>query len=85
MVVQIINNTSRSGVNMNKFKMAESYYYNSNLILMYYIVCVKGIKTYWAIKAELINGTEIEMARFDSKKEAEQKLTELISEENEYE
>ena len=41
------------------FKRADGYYYNSNLIVSYYLVCVKGNKTHWNLRATLINNEEI--------------------------
>ncbi len=57
-------------------------YYNSNLIISYYLVCVKGNKTHWSLRAILINNEEITIADYDNKPEAEQELEKLIGDVN---
>lgn len=57
-------------------------YYNSNLIISYYLVCVKGNKTHWSLRAILVNNEEITIADYDNKLEAEQELEKLIGDVN---
>lgn len=57
-------------------------YYNSSLIISYYLVCVKGNKNHWSLRAILINNEEITIANYDNKSKAEQELEKLIGDVN---